>query len=129
MPGHQHLDNRGLQVVLTAAGRGRARFIWRLLGVGATDTTASISGSGATGVGTLHLRPMAASIEWVGVIFSPLLRPFRAGVFVTLGPRALPWATQGRPVGAEQGQVGGSHGVPFRRWPVRFVEAMARAFR
>ena len=34
MPRHQHLDNRGLRVVLTAAGRGRAPFIWRLLGVG-----------------------------------------------------------------------------------------------
>ena len=42
MPRHQHRDNRGLRVVLTAAGRGRARFILRLLGVGATDTAASL---------------------------------------------------------------------------------------
>jgi hypothetical protein len=72
MPRHQHRGNRDLRVVLTAAGRGRARFIWRLLDVRATDTAVSISGSGATGVGTLRLRPMAASIEWVGVIFSDL---------------------------------------------------------
>ena len=61
----------------------------------------------------------------VGVIFMPLFRPFRAGVFVTIRPRALPWAITFSPVGAEQGQVGGSHAVPSRRWPVCPVAAMA----
>ena len=33
MPRHQHRDNRGPVAVLTAAGRGRARFIWRTIGI------------------------------------------------------------------------------------------------
>ena len=65
----------------------------------------------------------------VGVIFMPLFRPFRAGVFVTIRPRALPWAITFSPVGAEQGQVGGSYAVPLRRWPVCPVAAMARVSR
>ena len=44
---------------------------------------------------------------------------------MTIGPRALPWAITFSPVGAEQGQVGGSHAVPSRRWPVCPVAAMA----
>ena len=34
MPRHQHLDNSDLVAGLTAAGRGRTRFIWRPIGLG-----------------------------------------------------------------------------------------------
>ena len=35
-----------------------------------------------------------------------LFRPYRAGFFVNAEPRALPWATLGRPFGASEGWTG-----------------------